>query len=799
MTQVAPRPYREFGSWLRARRLARRWTQDELATRLSYDVTYVRKIEWGARKATEAFRARLADAFELPVESLPDPDGARAAVPTLPVPVTTIVGRGREIAEVVRLLESARLVTLVGAPGIGKTRLAVEIAARLDDTLEHGARFASLLTARDRGDVAVAVGSALGLAVAGAPGPETLLADHLRHQELLLVLDNFEHVASAAPLVAFLLAEAPALRVLTTSREPLRVSGETQYPVPPLAFAGTDAPAVRLFVQRPKLVNPAFTLRGDQERVTRICERLDGVPLAIELAAAASRVLSPAELLAELDHVLNLPTQGPRDAPFHQHTLRAAIDWSYRLLDDERRALLARLGVFVGGFTLESASAVCGGGASDRPGIVAGVTSLVSKSLLEMRTDAAGRSRAIPLEAIREYALERLDERRETVRFRRRHAVHFADVADTAQPHLTGKEQARWLDVLGEEHGNLTAALRWAVREEPGTALRLAGALWRFWLLRGYFTEGRQWLEQVLGQGADDDPLRVRAATGAGVLARTQGDYERADQLFDDAATLARRLGSREELALALLNGGIVAENRGRYDQAKSLFEQSLALYREVGSQRGVGHALNDLGNVALDGGDIPAATAFFEQALAAFRSLEDDWSIAIVSTNLGWVAQTTGETVAAKTWYGRTLALHRALGNERGIANTLCNLGRVARMEDDSASARAYLEEALLLFRRLGERPGVAESLDELAAIAAHDRELGRAARLYSASAALRDVIGIPLPPAEADGRERVLEAVRSGLGEREFDQAWIDGRAMSTDDAVSLALRRVESAGAA
>lgn len=808
MTEAGRRPYREFGAWMRARRLARRWTQEELATLLGYDVTYVRKIEWGARRATEGVRARLAMVFELPVESLPAAETVAAAVARLPSPATSFLGRAFEVVEVTELLLGqsgagsgvagpSRLVTLIGAPGIGKTRLAIEVAARLDDRLEHGSRFIPLLTTEDPADVALAICTALGLPTTGAQGAERLLADHLRPLELLVVLDNFEHVAPAAPLVASLLGEASGLRVLVTSREPLRVAGETQFPVPPLAFGGRDEPAVALFGDRARMVRPDFTMAAhDVEQVAAICSRLDGVPLAIELAAAATRLMSPAALLGELDHVLDLPSTGPRDAPAHQQTLRATIDWSYRLLDADDRALFAQLGIFVGGFTLEAAAAVCGRVAVDRSRVVAGVASLVDKSLLETRPDAPGGSRFVALQAIREFALERLEDRGEGEELRRRQALHYAELAETAADHLTGKNQAAWLDILGVEHDNLLAALRWTLPADPSTALRLAGALWRFWLLRSHFTAGRDWLERTLAAASPNDPARIRAATGAGVLARSQGDYDRAEQLFDQATALARQRGVTEDVALAILNSGIVAEHRGRYDTAASRFEESLALYETAGSQRGVGHALNCLGNVALDRGAPEEATSYFERALTAFKLLEDHWSVALACTNLGWVAHVGGDAGRARTWYSHSLALHRSLGHERGIANTLCNLGRVARMEDDWRSATAFLEEALLLFRQLGELRGVAECLGELAATAAGEDRPGLAAQLYSAATGLRDAIGAPLSPGDVEAQERVLGGVREALGEPAFAEAWADGRGMSLDDAVLLALTRQPAA---
>ena len=805
MTAGERRPFREFGSWLRARRLARRWTQEELATLLGYDVTYLRKIEWGERKATEGFRARIAAVFKLPVESLPDPALGAAGPRPFPSPATSFVGRTDDVAAVSSLLlGDSRVVTLLGPPGIGKTRLAIAVASRLDEHLPHGSRFVPLIAVTEPAMVPVAICDALGLRASGPEAAEHLLSDQLGQQEVLLVLDNFEHVVPAAPVVARLLTKARGVRVLATSREPLWVSGEAQYVVPPLPLPRTDtgapqeavarSPAVVLFGDRVRLAQRNFTLENDHdvEVVARVCERLDGVPLAIELAAAAAALLSPEDLLHSLDRVLDLPVRGPQDAPIHQQTLRATIDWSYQLLDEEQRALLARLGTFVGGFTLEGAAAVCGGMGLRKPEVVAGVAALVSKSLLERRPDAAGGSRVVMLETIREYALERLDEQHETEELGQHHARWYTELAETAERQLTGRDQAHWLDVLGAEHANLRAALQWTVMHESPQALRLAGALWRFWWMRGHVSEGRRWLEAALGRTSAADRWRARAATGAPVLAGTQGDYGRAQTLLEESASLARAHGNEEDLALALVNLGIVQENQGRYEPAVTLFEESLAIYRRLVNPRGAGHALNCLGNVAAYRGDDASASAFFDQALKAFHAVEDQWSIALASANLGWVAYTKGDTKLARSWYGHSLSLCRQVGDERGIANALSNLGRVALREGDITAASGFIEEALLLVRRLGERRAVAECLEELAGVAAVDGKLPRAARLYAAASMLRETIGAPLWPTELEAQQRMLADVRTGLSEDEFDAAWAEGRRMTTDDAVALALAR-------
>jgi predicted ATPase len=793
------RPFREFGSWVRARRLARRWTQEELADRLRYDVTYVRKIEWGERKASEPFLARVAEVFELPVQSLPPPTGPRTHATSLPSPTTSFVGREADV-EVVgdQLLTGTRLLTLVGAPGIGKTRLAVEVATRLDAQLANGSSFVSLVTVADADAVPAAVGASLGLPAADAEEAERLLAEHLRAQERLLVLDNFEHVLGAGPFVARLLASTPSVRVLATSREALHVGGEAQYPVPALPVdlrspPSSASPAIALFVDRARIVSPGFALdEHNADDVGEICRRLDGVPLAVELAAGAARLMSPRELLVALDRVLELPTAGPHDAPAHQRTLRATIDWSYRLLADDEQALLARLGVFAGGFTLDAAAVVCGRPGIDRASVVTSVAGLVGKSLLETRVGIAGGTRYIPFETIREYAVAQLARRGEVEDARRRHAAWAAEWLESAAPHLTTKDQAHWLDVMTVEHPNLLAALTWAQSQQPRLALRLAGALWRYWWFRGQLADGRRRLEAALVASPADDEWRIRAVNGAGVLARTQGDYGRAVALFEEAAVLARGAGRDDELAFALASLGTVEQNQGDYDAAERLLAESLSLYRSIGDERGAGHALNGLGNVAAYRGDEAGARTYLDEALAAFRAIEDRWSIAAASANLGWVAYTAGEVGLARGWYVHSLGLFRELGDEHGVANALGNLGRVAFDEGDLTSANGYYDEALLIVTQLGERRQVAECIEGVAGVAAAQGRRPQAVRLYSAAAALRESIGAPLWPRERDTQSVALDELRHALGRPAFDEAWAEGRRLTVDDAVALALGR-------
>ena len=799
---VGGRPYREFGSWLRSRRLARRWTQEELASLLDYDVSYVRKIERGERRPSDPFRVRLAQVLGLPLSGLPP--SSPVVRNRLPSPATPLIGRSEEVESVVRLLQGdARLVTLLGAPGIGKTRLAIEVASRVEDHLPRRACFVPLLSVPEPEGVGDAIAEALG--IPRPPGSETVvrLVAALRAQEVLLVLDNFEHVASAASLVAELVAEVPTLKVLATSREALEVAAETQCWMPPLevpdcaSLPPTDelaeVPAIALFVARARMVRPDFALTDQSApAVAEICDRLGGVPLAIELAAGASRLLPPRTLLERLGHGLDLPLRGSKDGPEHHKTLRAAIGWSYDLLDSPDRTLLARLGVFEGGCTLEAVGAVCRLPEEPGPDPAAGLLSLVGKSLLDPLPDAPGGPRFAALEVVREFALEQLAVRDEVERCRGRHARYFVELAEAAGQRLTGTEQAEWLQVLEAEHPNLRAALRWSLEGDPGLAVRLAGALWRFWWIRGHLGEGRRWLEAVLAGDRRRMAAEVRALNGAGILSRTQGAYGPARRFLEEGAALARDIGDQEGLALSLINLGIVAEIGADYDLAARLFEEARAIYGAVGDQRGVGHALNCLGLVQLAEGRLDDAASSFRDSLGIFRQSGDDWSIAMVSTNLGWVAHKQGRGGLARSLYEECLAVYQALGDERGVANIMSNLGLVALDDGDSDRAAALLEEALLTFGRLGDRRGVAECLEQLAVAVSSGGDVRDAARLLGTTEALRESIGARLSPAERSVQDRIVDTIRSQLGSDEFGTAWDHGRMLSLDGAIASVLTR-------
>jgi predicted ATPase/DNA-binding XRE family transcriptional regulator len=802
------RPYREFGSWLRSRRLARRWTQEELARRLDYDVTYVRKIEWGERRPSEALQVRLAQVLGVPVSGLPSASPAGAPRP-LPETAGPLVDRVEELAAIVDLLDHhTRLVTLVGGPGIGKTRVALAVASHYDALLPGGALLLPLVEVVDAEGVARAVAQILGLATPAGGGLPGRPADAMQSQETLLVLDNFEHVIDAAPFVGQLLAQVPALRILVTSRQPLDLAAETQYPIPPLALPDPSGPpdrlrdvaAVALFVARARKVRPDFTLGpANGADVAEICRRAQGIPLAVEMAAGAMRFHSPKALLDQLGHGLDLPVSGPRDAPEHHRTLRAAIGWSFELLGPHQKTLFSRLAVFAGGCTLESAEAVCRLPDEHVLDARTGLLALASKSLLEPLLDPDGHTRFVTLEAVRAFALEQLAAGGQLERFQARHARWCLALAEATEDRLTGPDQRAALAGLDIEHANLRAAIRWSLEHDPATAIRLCAALWRFWWLRGHLTEGRQWLGEALAgdRDGDGDGARALALTGAGVLARTQGAYGPARDVLEQGRDLAAASGERPTLALALINLGIVSEHQGLPARAMALFGEAHDLYQALGDRRGVAHTLNCMGASRLGQGDLAGATPLLEQALSIFRAVDDGWSAAMALTNLGWAAQQQDRGALARAHYAKALAMYRALGDGRAVANLLLNLGLAIHDAGAGEDVGGLFAEALLGFARQGEQRGVAECLEALAG-ASRTGDPGRGGVLLGAAETLRETIGAPRPATDRAAHDGLVASVRDALGEGAFDAGWQRGRLLDVDEVVAVAVADAEAAGA-
>jgi predicted ATPase/DNA-binding winged helix-turn-helix (wHTH) protein len=732
-------------------------------------------------------------------------------VSNLPVLRTGFVGREKETAAARELLlrPDVRLVTVTGPGGIGKTRLAVEVASALHQEFPGGIHFVPLAPLSDPGLIAAVIVQALGMRGAGGQSPLEILRESLRNSvsaPMLLLLDNFEHLVPAAPIVAELLVMVPNLKILVTSRAALHLYGEHEFPVPPLAMPDplrvppvedlSQYPAVALFVQRAVAAKLDFELnRENATAVAEICARLDGLPLAIELAAARVKVLSPASLLTRLASRLRLLTGGARDLPERQQTLRAAMDWSYDLLNPAEQKLFRRLSVFVGGCNLEGVEAVCDTKGDLDLDLLEGMGSMVDKSLVLQAPPANGEVRFVMLETIREYALEKLEVSGEESSTKRAHAAYCLVLAEEAPAEQTGAQSAGQMEHFVADNGNFRAALEWLT--DTGDAewgMRLGAALFRFWETREYLTEGRARLGKLLKlpRAAAATKFRARALFAAGVLAGGQGDYLAADELVRESLDIARQFDDGQGVAVSLNALAVLAQDRGDLAAAHALFEESLEVWRELGDSKDVARSLSNLANVATMQGDHARASSLYEECLAIFQGLGDRTGVAWSLNSQGDVARDRGDKLAARELYGQGLAIFRELGDRWGIAGTLADLGNMAREERDFSAAHSLYRESLKIFQQLEHKRGIARLLECFACAAAAQGHSERALRLAGAAAALRQNIGAPLTPAEKTKLESHLECARPGLSETSSAAAWLEGWELPVERAIEEALLR-------
>ena len=728
----------------------------------------------------------------------------------LPVPTTAFVGRDKELAALKQLLSrpDVRLVTVTGPGGIGKSRLAIEVARDLAEQFASGVYFVPLSAITDPGLIILTIAQTLGLRETGGEAPMDTLKERLRNSSgsaTLLLIDNFEHLVEAAPLLAEVLALAPSLKLLVTSRAALHVYNEHEFPVPPLALPDAKSvvsanelskfSAVSLFVQRAAAVRPNFEITEENAPiVAEICVRLDGLPLAIELAAARIKLLSVSAMRARLASRLQLLTGGARDLPARQQTLRQAIDWSYDLLAEPEQKLFRKLSVFFGGCTLEAVEAVCDTKKDLGMDVLDGMSSMVDKSLVHQREQADGEPRFVMLETIREYAFVKMAECGEEALTRRAHAAYCLVLAEEGATEDIGTNQTVSLDRFEIEHDNFRAALDWLT--ETGHAdwgLRLGVALFRFWEMREHLSEGRDRLGRLLKLEGASAPsnARLRALFAAGVLAGEQGDFVVSDSLLKESLEIARKLGDKQSIAVGLNALAVNARDQGDLPASRALFEESLALWRELHDSRATARALSNLANVVKLQGDFSYAGVLNQECLSIFSELGDGAGYAWALNHQGDVARDQGDSVAARILYEQSLVSFRELNDSWGVGGSLADLGNLAREQQDYRTADTLYRESLAIFRKLEHKRGIARLLESFACSAAAQSESERSLRLAGAAAALRQSIGAPLVPAEQVKLEQSLEVARRALPIAVGRNAWLEGWVMPIEKAIEDLLR--------
>ncbi len=776
----------------------------------------------------------------------------------LPVQLTPLIGREQAVAAVCTLLQrpDVRLVILTGPGGIGKTRLSLQVAAELLDTFADGICFVQLASISNPALVVPTIAHMLGLQHGYKEQRTSMIhmeyvKSFLQDKHFLLVLDNFEQVVMAAPDLAELLTACPHLKIMVTSRAVLHIHGEHEFSVPPLALperarlhaldgeALAQYPAVALFLQRALAIKADFTLTETNiQAVADICIHLDGLPLAIELAAARIKLLPPQALLQRLTHRLQVLTGGVQNAPARQQALRNTIAWSYNLLDAAEQQLFRRLSVFAGGCMLEAVESISSAFAEQAGQVLDRVASLIDKSLLQQTEQEGDEPRVVMLETIREYALECLVRSGEEEVARQSHAVYYLALAEASEQELGGPRQAVWLERLERENDNLRAALAWSLQPDGDKTerhmeigLRLGGALRRFWQMHGHLQEGQIFLERALSASegiAVSVRARAKALIAAGTLASIQNDFDRAEaycreslllfrelgdqqgialslyllsvvpmmksdnaaarSLTEEALALFRKMGDRERVAWSLSTLGLLDMQEGKYDGARTLYEESLAVHRGLGDKRGIATTLLHLAQLLfISQGDQEALRSLIEESLTLFTELGEKEGITNTYTLSAQLALSQGNPVAARSQLEESIVRYREIGHRKALAESLAILARAVLAQGEQAAARAIYEESLEIARQLNHLWLIASCLEGWASMVAEQGQSAWAAQLWSAAESLRETINVPIPQVERADHERSIASARSQLDEKIFTAAWAQGRTMTPDQALA------------
>ncbi len=694
--------------------------------------------------------------------------------------LSPIIGREKEIAEIRNLLSqnNVRLLTMTGIGGTGKTTLAQAVAQEALTNFKDGVFFVELAAVTNPELVASTIAQTLSLKETGGKPVLEILEDYLSGRQTLLVLDNFEQVLTAAPVLAKLVQIAPDLKILVTSRARLHLSQDCEFAVPPLAVPEnlaqislnelSEYESVRLFVERARAVKPNFALRGENANsVVEICLRLDGLPLAIELAAARVRIIPPQSILERLENRLKLLTGGAKDLPARQQTVRGMVEWSYELLDEGEKILFRRLAVFAGGFTFEAAEAVCANYESNEDQkpetknqieILDGITSLLDSSLLVQKEQADGESRFRMLEVVREYALDRLEASKESEDMRRNHAGYFLALGEEAEPHLQSVESVKWLNRLEEELDNLRSMLEWSLKHNAEIAARLAGAIRHFWNMHNHLAEGRRWLKTAHESSTDSPPaVRFKLLNGLGFLAQLQGDYAAARKAHEECLAVVKTANIKQKLTPSLCSLASVAHQQGDLTTARKFYEEGLATAHELNNKYGIAGALNGLAEVAYAENDNAAARQFWEKAVT----------------------------------------ISRQIGNKQYVSACLVNLGKVAYHEGDYKTSRSHFTEAMAIGQELRSKILILDSLGGFVALAAQSGNLNRAARLAGATQHLCESIGYEADSVERRFRDAYLDKIKAALPETDFTDLFEQGRKLKLEEAVALCLEETVGEG--